>query len=57
MSTLKELAVDISFPDVRDVVVDICVELLKARNPTTKASILCPGLIDLQGPHVSRGST
>jgi hypothetical protein len=48
------IAQGVTFEDVRDDVVQICYGL--AADEGVRGDILCPGTIDLQGPHVrSRG--
>lgn len=51
MTLLKSLVDQgLTYDDLRDEVVNVCTNLVEADG--IRGDILCPGLMDIQGPHV-----
>lgn len=52
ITTLKALVAAFEWDEARDLLVDLCYELTNRTDDSIQADVLCPGVIDLQGPHV-----
>ena len=58
MATLKALAAALPWEEARDPVVQLCHFLFtNLTDEYVNTDVLCPGIIDNQGPHVSRISS
>ncbi len=40
------------YDDIRDELIETCKAVVDSQVPNTDVDIMCPGIMDLQGPHV-----
>lgn len=52
IGSLKAIVVAVDWNTTREIILDLCLNITDALDDV-RGDVLCPGSIDLQGPHVS----